>query len=338
MYTIDKNILQIINKAVDGGEITSDELRQLLSVHYLSAEAYLIEQAARKISSAASNGKAEVHAQVGINAGPCSKNCHFCSFAPVNKVFPKEQKYELEDIIQRCLNFEADGANAIYLMITADYNLADYLTIAKQVRAALKPETPLVANVDDFDEDGAKGLKKAGFVGIYHVLRMGEGAVTGIKPETRLNTIAAAKKAGLLVGTCVEPVGPEHSADEIVEKTMLVKAMKPVHAGSGRRVNIPGSPLSVHGVLSDAQQALNIAATKLAFGYDIAGHAGSRETGISAMAGVNLSWAESGSNPRDTKANTVIGGTVELRRETFRQAGWQIHEGPSALFVAGSEN
>ncbi|WP_371380000.1 radical SAM protein [Sporomusa aerivorans] len=328
---MDKQISQIISKAVEGGEITAPELQKLLSVHYLSEEAYLIQWAARKLSAAAAKGKAEVHAQVGINVGPCSKNCHFCSFAPINKVFPKEQVFSRAEIIEKALRFEADGANAIYLMVTANYKMADYLEIARDVRAALKPDTPMVANVDDFDEAGASALKTAGFAGIYHVIRMGEGVVTGIDPKVRLKTVAAAQKAGLLVGTCVEPVGPEHSIAEIVEKTMLAKAMKPVHAGSGRRINIPGSPLEVHGAFTEAQQAPITAAVKLAMGYDIPGHAGGDSSHF-AMAGVNLSWAESGSNPRDTKANTVIGGTVDSRRQAFEQAGWEIVEGPSRLF------
>ena len=331
VVSMNKNIDQIINKAINGGEITAPELRNLLTVDYLSEESYMIQYAARKISAAVSNGKAEVHAQVGINVGPCPKNCHFCSFAPVNKVFPQEKIYSLEEILEKALRFEADGANAIYLMVTANYKLADYLAIAKEVKAALKSETPMVANVDDFDEDDGKALKKAGFAGIYHVVRMGEGIVTGIDPKVRLRTIAAAQKAGLLVGTCVEPVGPEHSLDEIVEKAMLVRAMKPVHAGSGRRINIPGSPLEIHGAFNEAQQAPITAAIKLAMGYSVPGHAGG-DSSLFAMAGVNLSWAESGSNPRDIKANTVIGGTVAIRREAFQQAGWGIVEGPSVLF------
>ncbi|QDR81690.1 radical SAM protein [Sporomusa termitida] len=331
---MNRNIAQIINKAIDGGELTGLELSRLLTVDYLSEEAYMIQYAARKISAAAAGGKAEVHAQVGINAGPCPKNCHFCSFAPVNKIFEAEKVYSLEEIIDKALVFEADGANAIYLMATATYGLPAYLAVARAVRTALKPETPLVGNVDDFAEDGAIALKQAGFAGVYHVLRMGEGRVTNIAPGTRLRTIAAARQAGLLVGTCVEPVGPEHTVEEIVEKTMLIKEIRPVHAGSGRRINIPGSPLEPYGALTQARQAHIIAAVKLAFGYSVPGHCGG-DYGIAAMAGVNLSWAESGSNPRDTQANTVIGGTVASRRETFQQAGWEMVEGPSVLFSPG---
>ena len=329
--SMDKNVRRIINKALNGGELTTGELKQLLIVDCLSEEAYMLQYASRKVSAAASGSRAEVHAQVGINAGPCPKNCQFCSFAQSNKVFSKEKKFSLEEIIEKSLRFEADGANAIYLMGTANYKHGDFLAVARDVRAVLKPETPMVANVDDFDEEEAIAMKKAGLAGVYHVVRIGEGSVTGIDPKVRLRTIAAAQKAGLLVGTCVEPVGPEHSAEEIISIIMLVKALKPVYSGVGRRVDIPGSPLKAHGALNLARNTSIIAAVKLAMGYKVAGHAGGPSE-LAAMAGVNLSWAEAGSNPRDTQANTVIGGTVASRRQAFEEAGWEMVDGPSVMF------
>lgn len=327
---MDKKIAQIINKAMDGGEINAQELLSLLSVHHLSEEAFMIRHASRKMSMASSGGIAEVHAQVGIDNGPCLKNCGFCSFAAVNKVFPQPIVRSAEEVIDSCLTLERDGANAIYLMETANYPFADFIRMAKEVKAALKPETIFIANTDDFDEDGARALKEAGFHGVYHVVHMGEGKTTAIKPATRLKTIAAAQKAGLRIGTAVEPIGPEHPKEEIVEKTMLIREMRPVHAGAGGRVHIPGSVLEAHGVLTGAQTSLIIAAVKLAVGYSVRGHCGGLEIG--AMAGVNLTWAEVGSNPRDTETNTVRGSTVTLRQNELREAGWEVLEGASAMF------
>ncbi|TWH57218.1 biotin synthase [Desulfitobacterium sp. LBE] len=331
---MDKKIDQIIHKALDGGEINEGELLSLLSVQSLSEESFMIRYASRKMSEAASGGKAEVHAQVGIDNGPCPKNCGFCSFAAVNKVFPQPVIRSLEEVIASCLTLEADGANAVYLMETARYPFADFIRMAREVKAALKPETTFIANTDDFDEEGARALKEAGFHGIYHVVHMGEGTTTAIEPRTRLKTIAAAQKAGLLIGTAVEPIGPEHSKEEIVEKTMLIREMGPVHAGAGGRVHIPGSVLEAHGVLTGAQTSHILAAVKLAIGYQVRGHCGGLEMG--AMAGVNLTWAEVGSNPRDTETNTVRGSTVKLRQDELREAGWEVLEGPSVMFGASA--
>lgn len=329
---MNKNIRQSVDKAIDGGMLTASELKALFAVDYLSEESYLIQYAARKMSAEASRGKAEVHAQVGLNSGSCSKNCQFCSFAAINKVFVEPRVRPLEEIIADCLGFEADGANAIYLMATATYKFADFLHVGQEIKKTLKTEVPLIANVGDFDAEGAKDLQKSGFSGVYHAVRLGEGTVTHIDPEKRLQTIAFARKAGLGIGTCVEPVGPEHTLKELVEKTMLTREMHPAYSGAGRRVNIPGSPLAVHGTLNYGQMAHILAAVRLAVGYGVVGNCTHEPNKIGAMAGANLLWAEAGSNPRDTKENTVRGWSVKRTQEELKEAGWEILEGPSAMF------
>ena len=329
---MDKKIAQIISKALDGGKITADELRRLFRVHYLSEESFMIQHTSRKMSEVASKGKAEVHAQVGINAGPCPRNCQFCSFAAANQIFKEYKIHPLEDIIEKCLLFETDGANAIYLMATATFPFTDFIQLAKEVKAALKPETPLVANVGDFDEDGAKAMREAGFVGIYHAVRLGEGTITTIDPKTRLKTMEAARKAELLIGTCLEPVGPEHSLDELVEKTILTREIQAVYSGAGRRINLPASPLTKHGALNYGKMAHILASVRLATGYSMIGNCTHEPNGIGAMAGANLFWAELGSNPRDTKEQTVRGWTVERTRQELEESGWEILAGPSAMY------
>lgn len=329
---MDKQIGQIVTKVVDGGQITPEELRRLFSVPYLSEESFMIQYASRRISETVSQGKVEIHAQVGINAGPCPKNCQFCSFASKNEIFSEAKVHTTEDIIEKCLLFEADGANAVYLMATATFKLADFLKLAKEVKAALKPETPLIANVGDFDIDGAKALRDAGFVGIYHALRLGEGSVTAIDPSLRLKTIDAANKAGLLIGTCLEPVGPEHTLDELVEKTILTREMKAVYSGAARRINLTASPLAAHGSMSYGKMAHILAAVRLATGYGMIGNCTHEPNGMGAMAGANLFWAELGSNPRDTKEQTVRGWTVQRTQIEVEEAGWQVLKGPSAMY------
>ena len=69
-------------------------------------------------------------------------------------------------------------------------------------------------------------------------MRMGEGKDTKIDPETRLNTFSAAREAGLLLGTCLEPIGPEHSIEEIAEKILVGREAQPCYSGAARRLII----------------------------------------------------------------------------------------------------
>ncbi len=330
---MDIKISQSINKALDGGELTAAELRELFAVHHLSEESFLIQQASRTLSEATSKGKAEVHAQIGIDTGPCAKNCDFCAFAVKNGLFREPKVHPTREIVEKCLRFEADGANAIYLMATAALALPAFIAIAREVRAAVKPELPLVANIDDFDEEGAKALRAAGFAGIYHCVRIGEGTVTAIDQRVRIRTIQAAQKAGLKLGTSVGPVGPEHTVDDLVATTIQTRRLKPANNASCRRVNIPGLPLAAHGTMTYAQMAHILAVVRLASGYDIIGHGTHEPNGIGAMAGANLFWAEQGANPRDVSEQTVRGWTVPRSREVLAEAGWEVLQGPSVMFA-----
>lgn len=80
-----------------------------------------------------------------------------------------------------------------------------------------------VANVGDFDAEYAVRLKRTGFTGAYHICRLGEGKDTKLSPAQRIRTLDAVKKAGMELYYCVEPIGPEHTPEEIVEEIFRPK-------------------------------------------------------------------------------------------------------------------
>jgi biotin synthase len=201
--------MHLVRKAEQGEQINANEIRQLLTVPLVSEEAYHVQYVARQMSSQAA--LAEIHGQVGVNTAACPGNCSFCSFAAVNRIFGANQVAPMEEILRQCLDLEQQGANAIYLMATANLNFAEYIEIAQEVKRHLQPNTIMVANFRDVDYSEGLALQDAGFKGIYHAVRMGEGRDTRLSVDQRLNTIKVAQEVGLLVGTCVEPIGPEHS-------------------------------------------------------------------------------------------------------------------------------
>ncbi len=327
-------IERLIKNAASGIELTPKEIGSLFEVPLFSPEAALIQVAARKKSETASLGLAEVHAQVGLNIAPCARNCRFCSFAACNEIFTEALALPMEEIVAKSSQFEADGANAVYLMSTAHYPFTWFIEAGQEVRRALKADTVLVANVGDFDSDGARRLKDAGFDGIYHAVRMGEGEVTDIPVEARLRTFQAACEAQLLIGTCVEPVGPEHSTLELVEKTIINRNAQPVFSGSARRIPIPGTTLGDLGAVTEARMAHILAVVRLAVGALVTGNCTHEPNVIGAAAGANLFWAETGSNPRDIKEDTEgqRGMTVADCRQVLKEAQWKVLDGPSLFF------
>lgn len=329
---MDSEVKAIVSKAMNDGLLSEREIRALFSVKDFSPESAYIQWAARSFSSALMKGKAEVHGQLGIDTGQCPKNCQFCSFAAGNKAFPESSRDSVEKIVQNVVALERAGANAIYVMATATYSFDDYLAVAERIVNERTTKLPLIANIGDFNERQAQELKDVGFSGVYHAIRLGEGTVTRIPVERRWKTIEAVHAAGLVLGTCVEPVGPEHSIDELIEKTVFTREMNAVFSGAMRRTLIPSSPLASYGQVSYAHMALIVAVVALATGVGVPGNCTHEPNPLGVAHGANLVWAEVGSNPRDTEAETVRGWTVSRCRELYQECGWDVLEGPSVLF------
>ncbi len=329
-------IKKILEKALDGTVLTRDELSSLFRIPLFSEDSAMILSASRKKSETASNGLAEVHAQVGLNIAPCPKNCSFCSFAVKNKVFKSKIEISVDEAIVKAKQFETDGANAVFVMSTADYPLKKFLDISREIRISLRPDTVLIANIGDFTQEQAQQIKDAGFSGIYHAVRLGEGRDTTISVKKRLATFQNAKDAGLLLGTCVEPVGNEHSVEELVEKTIITRDAKPVYSGAARRIPIPDTKMAQYGIVSEAKMAHILAVVRLALGYDVPGNCTHEPNVIGAAAGANLLWAEAGSNPRDTEADTEgkRGMTVKDCIRVLEEAEWHVLQGPSKFYGA----
>lgn len=332
---MNQKIKSIVDKARTGRLITAVEIKELLSWPALSEESFYTQFAAREMNRDLNDGKAEIHGQVGVITGSCPCNCAFCSFAASNSIFKEQSVQPLAEIIAQCQALEKQGANAIYLMATANFAFTDFIQIAREVRRHLDKDSILVANIGDFGYQEAVALKEAGVAGIYHAVRLGEGQVTRIKVPQRLETIQAARRAGLKVGTCVEPVGPEHSLDEIVEKTVITREAGAVFSGAARRIPIPNTELSRYGIISEARMAQIVAVVNLATGYGIAGNCTHEPNVPGAMAGANLLWAEAGANPRDTVKHTENsrGFYVARCRDIYREAETPVLEGPSLLFA-----
>ncbi len=330
------SVSHAVDAAFEGRPVTdANRIGELFEIPLPSAESALLMAAARELSRMACNGKAEVHAQIAVNVGPCPRQCLFCAFAECNHVFTESKEFPPEYVIEQCLQFERDGANAVFLMATGQYPFRRFLDYGAAVRQALQPETVLIANVGDFNVDEAKELSAAGFAGVYHAVRLGEGEVTKIPVARRVDTFRAAKEAGLSVGTCLEPVGPEHTTAELVEKLLITRDVQPTYSGAARRIPIPGTELARHGQVSELRMAHILAVTRVVLPLTIAGHCTHEPNVLGAVAGANLMWAERGANPRDTHERTEEGRgmTVPQCRAVLAEADWQCLHGPSCFYA-----
>lgn len=331
------DIHDILKRPKDGMTLSRAELIHLLGLRPDSPEAYLVMAEANRISKELTGNRAEVHAQLALNLGPCPADCQFCSFARSGGVFKEETRLVPDQAVAYARRFEADGANAVFVMTTAVYPFELFLEISREIRAALKPETVLIANVGDQSLAKARKLKDAGFAGVYHALRLREGVDSTLPPKQRRQSMRNFHEAGLLVGTCVEPVGPEHTNEELADMILFTASLRPAYSGAARRIPIPGTGMARLGTISELRMAQIVAVTRLGMPRTVAGNCTHEPCTLGAVAGANLFWAEVGANPRDVKEKTEEGRgeTVESCRAIFAESGWDSWEGPSRYYGAG---
>lgn len=329
---MNRDIVRIINKALDGDLLTRAETIELLSVENLSPEAFAVQQAGRAFTARLCEGEAEIHAHIGLDAAPCPMDCQFCSFASCNGVFGEHVVYPLEKVLADARTFEAEGANAIYPVTTLLYGRDRFLETIEQIKSVLTTDIPLVANVPDFDEGYARELASVGVKGVYHVVRLGEGTYTRGNVERRKKTMYAAKKAGLALGNCIEPIGPEHTPEELADLIMLAREMEVTFSGAMRRNTVPGSIFEKHGNIPYGRLATYTGAVALAGGTAIRGNCSHEPSQVCAQAGANVMWASRGSDPRDTSAETSRGFSVAQVRDVYFETDWKVHEGPSRFY------
>jgi biotin synthase len=334
---VNQKVKDAAKKVFDGELPTANDICTLLNVEPHSVDAGFVMGCADEINRKASKGKAEVHAQIGLNLSPCPNNCAFCAFAAKNRVFNEKNEFSVEAVTEMATRAEAEGANALFLMGTGDYPFEKFIEISKEIRAKLNSETVMIANIGDFGHAEGQQLKDAGYRGIYHAVRMGEGKDTSISPNTRLQTVNNAKETGLLVGTCVEPVGPEHSIEEIIEKIIIGRDMKPCYSGAMRRIMIPNSEMEKYGMISEYRVAYLVSVVRLSMGINLIGNCTHEPNLLGPTTGANLFWAEVGTNPRDTEVETSKGRGLDVItcQKIFKEADFEVLKGPSVIY---SEN
>jgi biotin synthase len=230
--------------------------------------------------------------------------------------------------------FESDGANAVFMMSTAKYPFEKFIEISQEVRKNLKPETTLIANVGDQPLKNAARLKDAGFSGVYHAIRLREGKDTTLSVENRKKSIRNFKEAGLQVGTCVEPVGPEHTNEELADMIIFTASLNPSFSGAARRIPIQGTAIAERGVITEMRMAQIVAVTRLGMPRSVMGNCTHEPCALGAIGGANLFWAEVGANPRDIEEKTEKGRgeTVGKCINIFQESNWDVWEGPSRYY------
>ena len=296
-------IQEIFNKIDMRIPLTAEDAIELLSVSNLSAEYYMLLQKASEISKKDFGDKGYIFAQIGLDIAPCSGNCTFCSLAQCNTTFTERSEKSLEEILDEVSRIDFSRVTAVFLMTTADFDAEKFLNIGAEVKKVIPPEIALVANTGDFDLDYAHEMKAVGFTGVYHIVRLREGIDTALSPEMRIQSLDAAAAAGLRIYYCLEPIGPEHTYEELVVEMLRAREYHVDVMAAMRRVSVLRTKFECHDMIDDFELAKIVAVTRLVTMPKISMNV--HEPNVTAMlAGVNQLYAEIGANPRDSSTQT----------------------------------
>jgi biotin synthase len=305
-WRISTEVSEIINRGGDSSGISREDAVRLMHLEPGSKETFALMQTANELSRTQFHGKGENHFHVGINVASCPFNCRFCSLTVQAGIFKESIEFSESQILTWARGAESEGADALNIMTTGTYSFSKLLDVGRMLRKAVS--VPLVANTRDINHKEGEKLLDAGFVGAYHAVRLGEGVDTPFNVKNRIETIKVFKDVGLLWMNCVEPVGPEHAIEEIVDLMFLAREHKATYSGIMRRINFPGSPMAPCGMISELEMARMVAVSRLVMGHIPNAHCTHEPHSVSLMAGANLFFPEVGASPRDGKeANTEKG-------------------------------
>ncbi|MCB2227933.1 MAG: hypothetical protein KQH53_14735 [Desulfarculaceae bacterium] len=306
----DPKVTEILNKAEDMAGISHDEAVYLLRLELCSAESYALMAAANRMSRVSFGGKAERHFHIGLNVEGCVFNCKFCSLTKQAGIFQGSEEFSREQLLAWAKEGEAQGADGLNLMTTGRYPFAKLLELGAWLSQEVS--VPLVANTRDINHQEGEALLAHGFQGFYHAVRLREGVDTPFPVENRINTIKVITDVGLMWANCIEPVGPEHTPEEIATLMILSRELGATYSGVMRRINFPGSPLGHHGMINELEMARMVAVSRLVMGDVAKAHCTHEPNTAALMAGANLFFPEVGSSPRDAEADTGKGRGKDL--------------------------
>jgi len=318
-WKISPKIENILNKGMDFTGIERDEATELMHMDLHSRETYALMHAANWMSREQFKSKGENHFHIGVNVEPCPLNCSFCSLTEEAGIFTEKIEFPLEDVLEWARIGEENHADALNIMTTGTYSFSKLLDVGKRLQKTVS--VPLVANTRDLTHKEGEQLLEAGFVGAYHAVRLGEGTDTPLRVHKRIQTIQVLKDVGLRWMNCVEPVGPEHSIEEIVDRMFLARQYKATYSGVMRRINFPGSPMQKYGMITELEMAKMVAVSRLVMGDIPRAHCTHEPHSASLMAGANLFFPEVGSNPRDG-AEQMEGGrgrAIQFTQQIHRE-------------------
>ena len=324
----------IVARSCAGSHPAREEILFLLGQDPEGDKAQLVRRRARALALEVTEGTGRVWSAVGLDSRPCSMNCAFCSFGEQWGLVREEHIWTNEEVVCTARLAVAGGASWVTLRTTEFYSLDRLCALAARVRAEVAGDYALVVNTGELDAQAARQLLEAGVTGVYHSLRLGEGTSTRFDPKVRLATMTCVRDAGLQLYTMVEPLGPEHTNEEIADRLLVAHACRASLSGVMARINVAGTPLGGTKQVGEARLCLVTAVSRICAGRRVRDICAVPPTRAALESGANTVTIEIGAIPR----SEVTSYRTAWNDFGLTHAGALLREAGYACAVPGEGN
>ena len=319
-------IIEAAQKSLAGITLKSDEIVSLLDITIGSTEDIELREIAKKVALEKTNKNAYLWCAVGVDFVPCPMNCKFCSFGEKWNLI-KENRHvsetELIDDIKRYVN---GSASYIVLRTTEFYNIDKLLSFIPMIRNRVPGEYKIILNTGELDETMCDKLYDGGVYGIYHALRLRESIDTPFSRYKRIETMKNVSNSKLKLISLVEPIGPEHSNEEIADAFLNIIDCKAFMSGVMARFPVKGTPFGDTKMINAEKIAHIVAVLRLSGGDMVKDICSYPAADIVINSGANVTVVEAGAIPRDKNysENDWKFGDTEIAKNKFINAGYKI--------------
>jgi biotin synthase len=320
-------ILDAKERVLSGQKLDRESIIGLLEIDPDSRDAELLGKAAREVAGYVTGNRASVWASIGVDYRKCAMNCNFCSFGQKWGLVEQESERSTEEIIGLIDKFVSQGARWVTLRTTQFYGFDRLIQLIRDIRSSVSGDYEIVVNTGEFDDEKAMILADAGAQVVYHTLRLREGTDTKFKPEERLATLGCVKLSPLGLAHLVEPVGIEHTNEEIADVFMKGMEHDAILSGAMARVPLPGTPLADRAQISERRLAQIVAVTRLASGHQAPNICVHPPSPLAMQWGANVVVVETGAIPRDTGDCDCEwhGFDMNAAKDRFTSAGYTFY-------------
>ena len=255
--------MEVLEKVLSGAPLNREDIIYLLNLPSDSREVEALGEYARGISRDYAGNKGKIWAAIGLDYTNCKMNCSFCSLGEKwNKV---DRTYELteNEVMRISDKYIESGVDFFVLRTTEFYDFEKLRNYVEKLSPKIDDDTVFIVNTGDDNSRRAEELKKAGADMIYQAIRLREGIDTNFDFSNRVETLDIVRKSGCSLSQYLEPVGPEHSSEEIADRIIGMVDEHTEVGGVMKRVSVEGTPKFEFGDLDDDRIAQNTAVLRI---------------------------------------------------------------------------